>query len=381
MFDYDDIEDNMAAAPRGGSAASTAVAPAKPAAVPVADADAAVARLKRAAAEAAAADEARERAEAEAAAAAEEERQRAAAEAAAVAAAAAAEAEAEAARLREAEEARALVFGLAGQFVGDGAAATDQALDELVDLGAEELALEAKLQEGFQYTPLPGAPSRGKARRGAREEEGERQALVEDAFSGDLAAKAGAQKEEEEEEETEVIPWELTKDWDDRTVLFRILDKVLPMHCDQPDPTPHELGRLWESWGCAHASRIKFGAQPDAPTKFLNAREDTLPRAPVVTKLEAKPAILQGVALALTQRDDEQRTGSEAAGVQRKREAPLLLRRRGRPPSESFMWQGPHLDENGEGGNGGMGSSRRTGGFSRTAGGGAWPPPAPGLRA
>mmetsp|Transcript_23004 Transcript_23004/g.47770 ORF Transcript_23004/g.47770 Transcript_23004/m.47770 type:complete len:272 (+) Transcript_23004:115-930(+) len=70
-------------------------------------------------------------------------------------------------------------------------------------------------------------------------------------------------------------------------ILLKIFKEELPMRIER-DMTPNELTEFWEkSWGVQYASRIKFEAPEGSPSKWLNPREDLVPRSPAVVPLWA----------------------------------------------------------------------------------------------
>ena len=85
-----------------------------------------------------------------------------------------------------------------------------------------------------------------------------------------------------------------------RSVAVVALPEVLPMHADKQGATPIEVMQLWESWGVAYATRLRFGAGADAEAKWLQAREDAVPPPPAVTRLEGKASILQAITITIT---------------------------------------------------------------------------------
>mmetsp|Transcript_120439 Transcript_120439/g.268779 ORF Transcript_120439/g.268779 Transcript_120439/m.268779 type:complete len:308 (-) Transcript_120439:41-964(-) len=69
---------------------------------------------------------------------------------------------------------------------------------------------------------------------------------------------------------------------------FEIFGEVLHMRLERPEMTPAEVAEVWEnSWGIEYAGRIRFRSPPGAPRKWLNSREDPVPRPPVVIFLES----------------------------------------------------------------------------------------------
>lgn len=136
-------------------------------------------------------------------------------------------------------------------------------------------------------------------------------------------------------------PWALGRSWPPGTLLFEVLGAVLPMHLAAPGNagvTPLEVGGVWEAWGVAYASRLRFAAQADDPARWLNPREDRLPAAPLVTKLMGKQSILQALALELTQRNEEARSHAEASSRRRQKDS---HGGKWMKKEEGFLWQAP----------------------------------------
>lgn len=153
----------------------------------------------------------------------------------------------------------------------------------------------------------------------------------------------------EEEEKDTNDKWAVERIWDSRTALFEIFGKVLPMHLDNEDELPCNVAKTWEAWGISYASRLKFGAQADSPVKWLNPRNDTLPGPPSVTRLEGKSSILDAVALALTQRDEEAQSRAIATCEKRQK---ADHGGRWKRQSERFRWRSPVEGESGQSGPG-----------------------------
>mmetsp|Transcript_80633 Transcript_80633/g.236962 ORF Transcript_80633/g.236962 Transcript_80633/m.236962 type:complete len:401 (-) Transcript_80633:108-1310(-) len=155
----------------------------------------------------------------------------------------------------------------------------------------------------------------------------------------DKEAAATAEKEVEEAEPE--VPFELSRAWEPETALFRISERVLPMHLERTDMTPCEVTRIWEQeWGIAYAGRLRFEAPPESGSKWLNPRLDVLPAPPAVTRLDGKAAILDALALALTQRDEELLVKSMAEGKERQKED-VGHGGKWSKKSETFRWSSP----------------------------------------
>lgn len=82
---------------------------------------------------------------------------------------------------------------------------------------------------------------------------------------------------------------------------FQVFKEVLPMRLERDSMTPAEIAEIWEKiWGVQYASRIRFSSQPDAEVRWLNPREDIVPRVPFVVNLDAGAgSILYSLAAAL----------------------------------------------------------------------------------
>lgn len=95
---------------------------------------------------------------------------------------------------------------------------------------------------------------------------------------------------------------------------FKIFQEVLAMRLEAEDMTPDELAEIWErKWGVQYAKRIRFRAQPDADTKWLNSREEVVPRAPFVVELVVgSGSILYSLATAMRQYGDMSADEAEA---------------------------------------------------------------------
>mmetsp|Transcript_91901 Transcript_91901/g.213614 ORF Transcript_91901/g.213614 Transcript_91901/m.213614 type:complete len:281 (+) Transcript_91901:182-1024(+) len=86
-------------------------------------------------------------------------------------------------------------------------------------------------------------------------------------------------------------------------ILLGIFKEVFPMRIEQDAVTPTELTELWENhWGVQYAGRVRFEAAEGSPTKWLNPREDIVPRSPHVVQLHASAgSILLDLSTALRQ--------------------------------------------------------------------------------
>lgn len=119
---------------------------------------------------------------------------------------------------------------------------------------------------------------------------------------------------------------------------FEIFKEVLSMRLEQECMTPMEITKIWERrWGVQYAGRIRFRAQPDAEAKWLNPREDTVPYAPLVVKLDAGAgSILYSLATAMRQYGEM--TGAEAEAERARRLSQKVTvdpRPEGRPKQDS----------------------------------------------
>mmetsp|Transcript_3722 Transcript_3722/g.6704 ORF Transcript_3722/g.6704 Transcript_3722/m.6704 type:complete len:198 (+) Transcript_3722:55-648(+) len=93
------------------------------------------------------------------------------------------------------------------------------------------------------------------------------------------------------------------KDPSPMEVTFEINGNAYSMRCPNVDMTPHAVAKKWEQdWGVTYASRLRFVGIADSGPRTLNAREDVLPFAPAVVKLEGPGSVLTAVAVALRQR-------------------------------------------------------------------------------
>lgn len=99
---------------------------------------------------------------------------------------------------------------------------------------------------------------------------------------------------------------------------FKINKEVLSMRLEAEDMTPNDLAEVWERrWGVQYAKRIRFRAQPDADVKWLNSREEFVPRAPLVVELDAGAgSILYSLATAMRQYGE---MSADEAGTERVR--------------------------------------------------------------
>lgn len=152
--------------------------------------------------------------------------------------------------------------------------------------------------------------------------------------------KERTREKEEEDQAREASTWALRREWGPGTHLFEVEGRVLPMHTDSDSVTPIEVVRIWESWGCAYADRLRFAAQPDHGTRWLNMRQDMLPPPPAVTGLKGTESIVQSVGLALVQRDEEALRRVTDSGGRRLSRAD----QHGgtwRKQEEGFKWQAP----------------------------------------
>lgn len=149
---------------------------------------------------------------------------------------------------------------------------------------------------------------------------------------------------EEEKERQELSAWAAGRTaWEAGTLLFEVLGAVLPMQLETAEElrTPWELMQVWEeAWGVAYAKRLRFSAQPEDARRWLQAREDTVPAAPAVTRLSGPASTLQALALELTQRSEEARERSVASGTRRQRDA---HGGRWQRKVEDFKFQSPEL--------------------------------------
>jgi len=70
---------------------------------------------------------------------------------------------------------------------------------------------------------------------------------------------------------------------------FRVLGEVLTMRLEREATTPSEVAEVWErQWGIQYASKIRFEVPEDSESdaKWLHPRNDIVPLAPHVVKLE-----------------------------------------------------------------------------------------------
>mmetsp|Transcript_92694 Transcript_92694/g.286157 ORF Transcript_92694/g.286157 Transcript_92694/m.286157 type:complete len:398 (-) Transcript_92694:98-1291(-) len=233
------------------------------------------------------------------------------------------------------------------------------------DLAREEPVIVGSALFGrsaFDAPYVPSAEERVPVQAVGEDESSDREGAIRD-YSGPVAnaiaytremqaarrardrAAAAAKAEEEVKEVEPEIPYELTRSWAPETALFRISGRVLPMHLERTGVTPHEVTRIWErEWGIAYASRLRFEAPPDTGTKWLNLREDELPAPPTVTRLDGKPPILDALALALTQRDEELLVQSIEEGEERWNQAGSRGAGHGGKwikKAETFRWSTP----------------------------------------
>lgn len=88
--------------------------------------------------------------------------------------------------------------------------------------------------------------------------------------------------------------------WSGHRVNFQINLDVLPMRMERESMLPTEVVDIWENlWGVQYASRLKFRAQPQCESRYLNPREDSLAGDPAIVKVEGAAGILCSLATAL----------------------------------------------------------------------------------
>jgi len=128
----------------------------------------------------------------------------------------------------------------------------------------------------------------------------------------DGVAAAAAEKAAPAKPESKVTVLAPSPTWTGPIANFRIFDEVLPMHLEREAMTPNEVVKAWEQWGVKGAGRCRFMLQPsegdqqaeqESAQAWLNPREDVVPLAPAVVRLEAKVgSVLSALAVALRQK-------------------------------------------------------------------------------
>jgi len=134
--------------------------------------------------------------------------------------------------------------------------------------------------------------------------------LREDGVAGTGASAAAAAAAAKPEAKVSVMA--PSPSWTGPVANFRIFDEVLPMNLASETMTPVEVVKTWEKWGVQGAGRVRFQvqlpegaeqAEQEAAQTWMNPREDTVPLAPAVVRLEAKVgSVLSALAVALKQK-------------------------------------------------------------------------------